>query len=271
MLEEKPEREMIARAENLITRLRDIQSCRITTDETGQVTEVHVVACTNRSPKMIARDVETCLRAELGLFVDYRKIGVVLIDSQKDLSPQPASPKRRWTDNLDASERRSEEGEAVHDFRIEDEVHEAGPELEFLEEDMRVRFKGLILTRDEDSMDIEIRLERSGVEAVGSMGAVAVGEPIHEVIARATVHALTELLDEGFNLRLSRIEEVDLKGCTALLAMIDVVTGRDARSYVGCVFVGRDRNEAAALAVLDAVNRPLGRWKSRKEIHYTIR
>lgn len=271
MLEETPEREMIARAENLITRLRDIQSCRITTDETGQVTEVHVVACTNRSPKMIARDVETCLRAELGLFVDYRKIGVVLIDSHKDLSIEQAGPKRRWTDRLDASERRSEESEAIHDLRIEDEVHEAEPGLEFLEEDMRVRFRGLTLTLDDDSMDIEVRLERSGVEAVGSMGAVAAGEPVLEVIARATVHALTELLDEDFDLCLSRIEEVDLKGRTALLAMIDVVTGREARSYVGCVFIGRDRNEAAALAVLDAINRPLGRWKSRKEIHYTIR
>ena len=271
MLEERPEREMIARAENLITRLRDIQSCRITTDETGQVTEVHIVACTNRSPKMIARDVETCLRAEMGLFVDYRKIGVVLIDSQKDLSTQEDSPKRRWTDRLDVMDRRGEEEEEIHDLSEEDEVHEAGPELEFLEEDTRVRFKGLTLTLDEDTMDIEVRIERSGVEASGSMGKVAAGEPVLVVIARATVHALTELLDEDFNLCLSRIEEIDLKGRTALLAMIDEVSRREARSYVGCVFIGRDRNEAAALAVLDAVNRPLGRWKSRKGIHYTIR
>ena len=67
MTDETPGRELIDRAETLILRLRDIQSCRITTDETGQVAEIHVVACTNRSPKLIARDVESCLRAELGL------------------------------------------------------------------------------------------------------------------------------------------------------------------------------------------------------------
>ncbi len=271
LLEEMPEREMIARAENLITRLRDVQSCRITTDETGQVAEVHVVACTDRSPKMIARDVETCLRAELGLYVDYRKIGVVLIDSNKDLTPKQEGPKRRWTDRLDVVDRRSETEEQILELREEDEVRDGEPGLEFLEEDSRARFKGLTLTLDEEVMDIEVRLERNGVEAVGSMTAVAAGEPMLETIARATVHALTELLDEDFGLCLARIEEVDLKGRTALLAMIDVVTGREARSYVGCVFIGRDRNEAAALAVLDAVNRPLGRWKSRKEIHYTIR
>jgi hypothetical protein len=271
VLDETPEREMIARAENLITRLRDVQSCRITTDETGQVTEVHVVACTDRSPKMIARDVETCLRAELGLYVDYRKIGVVLIDSQKDLSEKEPVHRRRWTDRVDAPERRSAEKEPVLDLREEDEIRDTEPGLEFLEEDTRARFKGLTLALDEETMDVEVRLERSGMEASGSMVAVAAGEQVLEVIARATVHALTELLDEDFNLCLSRLEEVDLKGRTALLAMIDVVTGREAKSYVGCVFVGRDRNEAAALAVLDAVNRPLGRWRSRKEIHYTIR
>lgn len=276
MLEETPGREMIARAENLITRLRDVQSCRITTDETGQVTEVHVVACTEKSPKLIARDVETCLRAELSLYVDYRKIGVVVIDSQKDLSRKEPSeqepvPKRRWTDRIDVVDRRQEEQEPIHDLRVEDEVREGEPGLEFLEEDVRVRLKGLTITLEEETMDVEVRLERSGVGASGSMTAVALGEPVLEVIARATVHALTELLAENFNLCLSRLEEVDLKDRAALLAMIDVVTGREAKSYVGCVFIGRDRNEAAALAVLDAVNRPLGRWRSRKETHYTIR
>ncbi|HER43368.1 MAG TPA: hypothetical protein ENO08_02785 [Candidatus Eisenbacteria bacterium] len=273
LLDETPERELIARAENLITRLRDVQSCRITTDETGQIAEIHVVACTDRPAKLIARDVETCLRAELGLYFDYRKIGVVLIDTQKDLSEkEPAAPRRRWTDRLDVVDRREEDQEeSIHDLKAEDEIVEAEPGLEFLEADMRARFKGLTLTLEEDTMDVEVRLERSGIEASGSMTAVAAGEPMLEVIGRATVHALAELLDEGFTLRLARIEEIDLKGRTALLAMIEVVAGREARSYVGCVFVGRDRHEAAALAVLDAVNRPLGRWKSRKEIHYTIR
>jgi hypothetical protein len=195
----------------------------------------------------------------------------VLIDSQKDLSKKEDGPKRRWTDSLDAVERRGSEGETILDLEEEDEIHEAEPGLEFLEDDTRVRFIGMTIVRDGDTMDIEVRLERSGVGAAGSMGGVPAGEAALEVIARATAHALTELLDEDFDLCLSRIEEIELKGRTALLAMVDVVAGRKSDSFVGCVFIGRDRNEAAALAVLDAVNRPLGRWRSRKEIHYTIR
>ena len=259
MTDETPGRELIDRAETLILRLRDIQSCRITTDETGQVAEIHVVACTNRSPKLIARDVESCLRAELGLYVDYRKIGVVIIDARKELHP-----KRRRTDLDEHEEREPAETE-------EHAVDEQVTSLEFLEHDMRVRFKGLTLTLGEGSYDIEVRLEKSGIEVLGSIGDLKLGEPIHESIARATVHALSELLDEGFNLCLSSIEEITIRGRTALMAMVDVVSGREAQGYVGCVFAGRDPNEAAVLAVLDALNRPLGRWKSRQEIHYMIR
>ncbi len=259
MIDETPGRELIDRAESLITRLRDIQSCRIATDETGQVTEIHVVACTNRSPKLIARDVESCLSAELGLYVDYRKIGVVIIDARKELHPQ-----RRLTDQAEHEETEAEEIEAPP---VDEQMHL----LEFLEQDMRVRFKGLTLTLGDGSYDIEVCLEKSGIEAIGSIGDLKLGESIQESIARATVHALSELLDDGFNLCLSGIEEVTIRGRAVLMAMVDVVSGREAQGYVGCAFAGRDSNEAAALAVLDALNRPLGKWKSRQEIHYTIR
>ena len=57
------EREIVYRAEDLILRLRDVRSSRIITDETGAISEIHVVASSDRSPKMIARDVETALKA----------------------------------------------------------------------------------------------------------------------------------------------------------------------------------------------------------------
>ncbi len=264
MLDETPGKELIDRAETLVTRLRDIQSCRITTDETGEVTEIHVVACTNRPPKLIARDVESCLRAELGLYVDYRKIGVVIIDARKELHP-----KRRWSDRIGQEEREPQETEP--DETEAPPADEHASRLEFLEQDIRVRFKGLTLTLGVRSYDIEVRLEKSGMEVLGSIGGIKLGESIQEAIARATVHALSELLEEGFDLCLKELEEFTIKGRTALMAMVDVVSGREAQGYVGCVFTGRDPNEAAALAVLDALNRPLGKWKSRQEIHYTIR
>jgi hypothetical protein len=278
-----PGRETIDRAESLILRLRDVQSCRISTDELGKITEVHVVAASDRSPKLIARDVETMLKAELGLPIDYRKIGVVLIDSMKDTSAA-----RRHDDRGTARSSIEERFEDIIDRKLKERdeakqtppapatVPDAGPsigapDLEFLEEDARVVFKGVTLSIDESRVDAEVRLCKNKLEVTGCMGGLRSSGPIYEMIAGAAVHALTELLDESFHLCLSEIKEVSLSGRKALIAVVDMIDGRAVKGFAGCVFLSQDPNEAAVLAVLDAVNRAFGRWKSRKEIHYTIR
>lgn len=312
-----PNREAIERAEDLILRLRDIHSCRISTDETGAITEIHVVATTERSPKMISRDVETCLKAELGLEVDYRKIGVVIIDPMKETGPSKrregtiaappemvdidriveerisespgagtdsvieVTPQRRYPEEAEQervpaweeqiSRAHAEELEPAGTVARAEHPAEREAQLEFLEEDVRVRFVDLRLSIEETRIDAEVRLEKNGLEVVGCLGDYRGSGPVYETIAGATIHALTELLDERFHLCLSTVKEVEVSGSSALLAVVDLIDGRAVRSYAGCVFVGRDPNEAAVLVILDALNRPFGRWKSRTEIHYRIR
>lgn len=278
MLDDTPGRELVERAEDAVLRLRDIQSCSISTDETGEIAEVHVVASTDRSPKLIARDVETVLKAELGLEIDYRKIGVVLINSLKGTDMKRSRSVQRGEHEGDevlsvdeiVEERLREADKPPTDQKIT--RPEIGhPQLELLEEDVRVRFKGLSVNISSDHVDISVKLEKSGLEAVGCLGAVRSGTPLYATIAEATLHALTELLDEDFRLCLSEIKEMPVSGRDALVAVVDLVDDRTVSSFAGCVFTGRDSNEAAVLAVLDAVNRPLGKWKSRTEIHYTIK
>jgi hypothetical protein len=52
---------------------------------------------------------------------------------------------------------------------------------------------------------------------------------------------------------------------------VNGIRKRSVESYAGCALIGDERNESAVFAVLDALNRPLGTWKLRREIHYTIR
>ena len=77
----------IGRAEVLVGRVKGIEACKISTDDTGRITEIHVVASIDKPAKLIARDVETCLKAEMDMDVDHRKIGVVMFDSPE---PHPA-------------------------------------------------------------------------------------------------------------------------------------------------------------------------------------
>ena len=311
------EREIVYRAEDLILRLRDVRSCRIVTGETGAITEIHVVASSDRPPKMIARDVETALKAELDLDVDYRKIGVVMMDPVSrdredemglphgdkpffDTGGEPGSTDElvdeRFTEVMSevgppeawkigpgpvieqpSPATRSEPvtisvPEPVSGISTEEKTQdetEAG--LEILEDSTRIGFRGLSLSMEEDLIKAEVRLSSNGLEVIGCVDECCGNKPVFETVAGAAVKALVELLDEDFNLCLSEVRELEIKGRKALVAVVDMIRGRDSSSFSGCAFVGRDSGEAAVMAVLDAVNRPFGRWKSRREIHYRIR
>lgn len=312
MLEDKPNRDIIERAEDLILRLREVQSARIYADEQGNISEVHVVVATDRAPKLIARDVESCLKAALGLAVDYRKIGVVVIEPGKDLpahhrsedgaqhSAAPdlgpiveleelvderlsESPLERSRERF--SERppeRAEERPAVSPApqpverpaerpRSAEAARAEGTRLEFLEADMRVRFKGLRVTIEEDRIDAEVRLARGPLVVTGSQGDFRFHGKLYETVGGATLHAVSELLDENIRLCLSGVQEVSLGGRATLCVVVSALDGRSSVSYVGCSMIGEEPGESAVLAVLDALNRPLGTWKLRTSIHYTIK
>ena len=311
------EREIVYRAEDLILRLRDVRSCRIMTGETGAITEIHVVASSDRPPKMIARDVETALKAELDLQIDYRKIGVVLMDPvnrsvEDDREPSPrdrpfhdtggepvstdelvderfnevmpgpgppdtgetvSGPVFEWPEQVTRPEPVTtsipEHGSGTFAEEETPDGTESG--LELLEDGTRIGFRGLNLSLEEDSIKAEVRLSSNSIDVIGCVDESCVSRPVFETIAGAAVKALVELLDEDFHLCLSEVRELEITGRKALVAVVDMIRGRDSSSYSGCAFVGRDSGEAAVMAVLDAVNRPFGRWKSRREIHYRIR
>ncbi|MCD6379423.1 hypothetical protein J7M07_03125 [bacterium] len=273
--------EVAKRAEELIMRLGDVRSCRIATDEEGEITEIHVVAATERPPKLVAREVAASLSAEWGLDIDYRKIGVVIIDSLGE-------------DNMDFDDPGNQGEEDVIDDEdldmdkiVENKISEMSegsgiesadsysgePEgsLELLEEDVRIRFKGLNVQLDESTVKVEVLLEKNAIRVSGYFEAFRGNGPFYKVVAEATLDAVIKLVDEDFNLCLSGIEQIKISEREAIVASVKVVDGRKVVYFSGTAFVERDGNEASALAVLDAVNRPFGRWKSRKRIHYRIR
>jgi hypothetical protein len=303
VFEDIPNKDLIERAENLIIRLREVQSCRIYTDEAGNITEVHAVAITDRAPKLLARDVETCLKASLGLVVDYRKIGVVVIDPEKNtiakMKPEIAIGDRRMPDaapDIGAEPAADEDElplidlEELIDAKFDSPPGPSTPFAPFAQPEppapgivfhkpspestvmpSRIAFKGLRLNIEDSRIDVEVRLARGLLVVTGSQGDYRFGGKLHETVAGATLHAISELLDEDIHLCLARIEEVAVGGRSALCAVVNAVRERSITSYVGCALIGADPNEYAVLAILDALNRPLGAWKLRTEINYTIR
>jgi hypothetical protein len=81
----------VADIEGVLSRLRDVESARVVTDETGAIVEIHVLADHHRHPKQISRDIESALFSELGIRVDHRKISI----AQTRATEEPTFSDRR--------------------------------------------------------------------------------------------------------------------------------------------------------------------------------
>jgi hypothetical protein len=63
-------------AAELVARLSDVVSARISSDASGAITAIHVLVGGATAPKQMVRNIESALMAQLGLRVDHRKISV---------------------------------------------------------------------------------------------------------------------------------------------------------------------------------------------------
>lgn len=227
--------EDVSRAESLVARIRGISSCRIQTDASGRIVEVHVVASAGKSPKLIARDVESCLKAEMNVDVDYKKIGVVVVDAEP---PQPV------------------EGE-VEEFAI-------------LEHAFRFAFVSVSVSSSREGIRAEVELSRDAAAAFGASQTDNVIAAPWTVVAEATLRAISEFLDDSTRLCLSGVLKVPLGGAEAIVVRVDVVGSRCTKSLVGCALVSENEGQSAVFATLDAVNRVTGKLDFKSSIEYKI-
>ena len=68
--------------EALLKELPGVTDVRINRDETGKLTEIHILASTKRQAKQIVRDVTSALAAHFNADVDYRMISVAQVKEE---------------------------------------------------------------------------------------------------------------------------------------------------------------------------------------------
>jgi hypothetical protein len=66
--------------ESVVCRLKGIIAVSVVNDSAGDVSEVHILAGSSRSPKQVVRDVESAVMARLGIAIDHKKISVAQVD-----------------------------------------------------------------------------------------------------------------------------------------------------------------------------------------------
>lgn len=224
------------RAEALVASVQDVASCRIRIDESGNITEVHVVSRAGKSPKLVARDVEGVLKAEMDIDVDYKKIGVVVVDVNSD-APDEAQPE----------------------------------EFPILEHASRFAFVSVNVVSSRTGLRAEVELSRESAEAFGSSEAENPSSSVLAVVAEATLRAVSEFLDDSTRLCLGGVMKVSLAGDIAILVRVDVVGARCTKSLAGSAIVAGHETQAVVFATLDAINRLTGKFEFKSSIEYKIK
>ncbi|HEY8363834.1 MAG TPA: hypothetical protein VIK77_13365 [Tissierellaceae bacterium] len=75
--------EIIRHYEEIIKRIKDVVSAKIITTPDGKISEIHVLANSNRNPKQIVRDIESALVATFGSEIDHKKISVAQLNKEE--------------------------------------------------------------------------------------------------------------------------------------------------------------------------------------------
>lgn len=208
--------------ESLIRTLPDIRAAKVSVDASGTVTEVHLVASETVNPKTTVRNVESLLKAALGIDVDHRVISVAQVRLEEG-GKQPS-----WQDA--ARSQRSP---------------------------TRVRFIEVSFTNEAPyKVKAEVFLEWGGETFSGTALDTSTARSRPRLAARAACDALESFLERNVALSLEHFQIIESPvGAIAIACLRNLGREGRQRTLVGSALIEEDPSQGAVLAVLDALNR----------------
>ncbi len=222
-------------AERLLSNLPGVISAKINSDSNGEIVEIHLLTDNNKSPKQIVRDVESALFSGFNIEVDHKRISVAQLR-------QPGSER---IDARDFKPMRADSG--TNDRTVLDANN---TRLRF--DRFEVVPSGDLKCRAEVILVNEKQIYRGVCEDTNT----AINQM--KISSKAVLSALEEYLHGEKAFTLENLRVVDEIDPPVVMVVIGVVSRNTTTSLVGTTFIGKDRNRAAALATMKALNRFLG-------------
>jgi hypothetical protein len=210
------------RIEEVLRTLPEIQAAKVTCDSHGAITEIHLVAPESVNPKATVRNVESLLKAALGLDVDHRVISVAQVRMDEALKAP------LWSRTARPASIPS-----------------------------RVRFIEVNFTSEAPfKVRAQVVLEWGGESFSGTAVDTSTARSRPRLAARATCDALESFLERNIAFSLEHFQILDTPvGSVALACLRNLTREGRQRTLVGSALIEDDPNQAAVLAVLDALNR----------------
>jgi hypothetical protein len=254
--------------ERLLSSLAGVLSAHVVREPGGRIVEIHILASASLHPKQVVRNVESALRAGLGIDVDRRIISVAQVRSvEHEGLVRNGEPPGRATD---AGEPRGMDPSAG--FQGEDPTRSApGADAPIRErrtesgrrdrpaggDRRRLEFVRYRSHRQEDrcTCEVVLRDDRRELTGRGTGSSTAGGRA--EAAARAVLDAVVQARPE-LRLELGEATLATTRGRTFIITSAHLLRERETLRLAGAAAVTRSPEEAAILAALQATNR----WSS---------
>jgi len=234
---------LAAKVEATIRRLREIEGVSVEVDSAG-IREIHVLTSSERPPKNIVRDIQTVLRAGLGLSIDHRVVSIARAEAHSD-----------------ATRTAVEEPAPL----LSDE------ELGTPARDERIRFEGVNLFVSGARTQAQVELRWKGLPRMGSATGWSTRDESHRLVAQATAAGVQEFLADPIALGVVGVELVELGRTRVAVVTLTLLAHRQEKLLTGSCTIEQDTPQAVVLATLAALNRVVGGLRVKEPTEYVLR
>jgi hypothetical protein len=216
-------------AEALLRELPSVLGAFVREDINGHPREIHLLVSPGPSVKLLAQDVRDLLEERLGVHIDHRIISIAQL------------------------------AENISEFDVGDTL---GAPADTSTDEQRVRFAGVTSEVRDQRVRVMARLEAGEEEHLGEATELDLGTGRIRASAIATLRAATLACEEDVRLELESVSLIKAFDREYILVSVlagSPTLGRKLLQLAGAHPIEQDAETAAALAILKATNRVLGK------------
>lgn len=233
----------ISEIRDLLSQIRGIESVDVRQGPSGGIEGLDIVISPPAAERRVIRDVESALMSGLGIQIDHRAIRIrKAVNDERERHAKgngggtPGGPVATPAGLAKSLAARFMQPTGLDEERIRLEHVRCEPDGE--------RYCDVTVTLHVADQTVE----RTVREADTHRGRIMAS-------GRAVTDAITTVLSEEAAIALDGVEEFSICEADGLLALLRIRQGRARQDFYGAALVEGDATEAAARAVLDAMNR----------------
>lgn len=230
----------VTEIESLLVRIQGIEGVEVIPGPQGGIAGIGLAVAPGVAEKRVLRDVESALMSGLGMEIDHRAVTIRRAPNgtgeRRDPTPEAGLPE--WEP--------PRAGKSLSARFMQSTSPSAG----------RIRLMSVTCESDgELACDVAVTLTVDGETSSRTVREADSRRGRMRAAARATVEALAAALGEGATAALEGAEEFSVCEADGVLVLLRARRGRTREEYYGAALSEGDEADAAARAVLDAMNR----------------